>query len=83
MTSLKERVELELSNVPRTARMYELEREHGLPILTLIWPNRGVSSGQLAEELGVSKSTLSEWRTRFGVQEMVDINVVPPGPKAS
>ncbi len=63
-----------------TRAMLVLERKHKLPIKLLIAPIAGVGAKEIASYLGIAEITLSEWRKRFGYE---DVRTLKPGPKAN
>jgi len=74
---------LEELNVPvklLTQRMFVIQHKHHLPIMMLIAPVEGISAKEIADALGIAESTLSEWRKRFGME---DVRTLKPGPKVT
>ncbi len=63
-----------------TKHMLLLERRHRLPIRILIAPVPGTGAKYISNWLGIAESTLSEWRKRFGME---DVRTLKPGPKST
>ena len=55
-----------------TKHMYSLEEQFQQPIMTLLLSHKSVTV--TAQHLGVSKSCVSKWRHRFGVDEVMYAN---------
>lgn len=70
LTKLKERVKLELGissgELQKTGKMFELERRYQQNIKQLLAGH--LNGQQLADEYGVTRSTISFWRKKLNIQ---------------
>jgi hypothetical protein len=68
---LRRRVQLEQGQSKgeelKTAEMFRLERRFGADIYTLLAQRQGTGD-KLAKKYGVTKSVISKWRKRLGIE---------------
>jgi len=63
----KQRVDIKNGHPDKTNKMQEIEKRFGKPIKQLFDERKGKSVREIADELGISKSTVSNWEKRSNV----------------